>query len=90
MADWPAKLRLVGDVRGRGLMIGVEIVKDKITKEYGAAERDLIVEKAFEHGVLFLGCGPSTVRLCPPLVVTKEEADVAIDVLQQCIVEVGG
>ena len=54
MADWPAKLRLVGDVRGRGLMIGVDIVKDKATKEYGAAERDLIVEKAFEHGVLFL------------------------------------
>jgi 4-aminobutyrate aminotransferase len=90
MADWPAKLRLVGDVRGRGLMIGVEIVKDKATKEYAAAERDLIVEKAFEHGVLFLGCGPSTVRLCPPLVVTRDEADVALDVLERCIVEVGG
>ena len=89
MADWPSKLRLVGDVRGRGLMIGVEIVKDKTTKEYGAAERDLIVEKAFEHGVLFLGCGPSTVRICPPLVVTKEDADVAMDVLERCIREVG-
>jgi 4-aminobutyrate aminotransferase len=89
MADWPAKLRLVGDVRGRGLMIGVEIVKDKTTKEYGAAERDLIVEKAFEHGVLFLGCGPSTIRICPPLVVTKEQADVAMDVLEECIREVG-
>src|SRR5882672_4137809 len=81
MADWPSKLKLVGDVRGRGLMIGVEIVKDKTTKEYAAAERDRIVELAFERGVLFLGCGPSTVRLCPALVVTKEEADVAIDVL---------
>jgi 4-aminobutyrate aminotransferase len=91
MADWPAKLKLVGDVRGqgRGLMIGVDIVKDKITKEYGAAERDLVVEKAFEHGVLFLGCGPSSIRLCPPLVVTKEEADVAMDVLEECIREVG-
>jgi 4-aminobutyrate aminotransferase len=89
MADWPAKLRLVGDVRGRGLMIGVEIVKDKSTKEYGARERDLIVEKAFERGVLFLGCGPSTVRICPPLVVTKDEADVAVDVLEECIREVG-
>src|ERR1700691_3919841 len=89
MADWPSKLKLVGDVRGRGLMIGVEIVKDKTTKEYAAAERDLIVEKAFEKGVLFLGCGPSSVRLCPPLVVTKEEADVAIDVLEECIQEVG-
>jgi 4-aminobutyrate aminotransferase len=49
----------------------------------------LIVERAFEHGVLFLGCGPSTVRICPPLVVTKEEADVAIDVLERCIRQVG-
>jgi 4-aminobutyrate aminotransferase len=90
MADWPSKLKLVGDVRGRGLMIGVEIVKDKTTKEYGAAERDRIVELAFERGVLFLGCGPSTVRICPPLVVTKDEADVAIDVLEECIKLVGG
>ena len=64
MADWPSKLKLVGDVRGRGLMIGVEIVKDKVTKEYGNAERDRIVEMAFERGVLFLGCGPSTIRIC--------------------------
>jgi len=89
MADWPSKLKLVGDVRGRGLMIGVDIVKDKVTKEYGAAERDRIVELAFGRGVLFLGCGPSTVRLCPALVVSKEEADVAIDVLEECISTVG-
>jgi len=80
----------VGDVRGRGLMIGVDIVKDKTTKEHGAAERDLIIERAFEHGVLFLGCGPSTIRLCPPLVVTEEEADVALEVLEECIQHVGG
>jgi 4-aminobutyrate aminotransferase len=89
MADWPSKLKLVGDVRGRALMIGVEIVKDKVTKEYGNVERDRIVEMAFEQGVLFLGCGPSTVRICPALVVTKEEADVAIDVLEECITTVG-
>jgi 4-aminobutyrate aminotransferase len=89
MADWPSKLKLVGDVRGLGLMIGVEIVKNKATKEYGNAERDRIVEMAFEHGVLFLGCGPSTIRLCPPLVVTKEQADVALDVLERCIAAVG-
>jgi 4-aminobutyrate aminotransferase len=89
MADWPTKLKLVGDVRGRGLMIGVDIVKDKVTKEYGNAERDRVVEMAFEHGVLFLGCGPSTIRLCPALVVTKEEAEVAVDVLEACIAAVG-
>jgi 4-aminobutyrate aminotransferase len=89
MADWPSKLKLVGDVRGRGLMIGVDIVKDKVTRAYGNAERDRIVEMAFEQGVLFLGCGPSTVRICPALVVTKEEADVAVDVLAECISRVG-
>ena len=89
MADWPRKHRLVGDVRGRGLMIGVDIVKDKDTKEYGNNERDRIVEAAFERGLLFLGCGPSTVRISPPLVVTKEEADAAIDVLEECIELVG-
>jgi 4-aminobutyrate aminotransferase len=89
MADWPRKHRLVGDVRGRGLMIGVEIVQDKKTKEYAAAERDRIVQLAFERGVLFLGCGPTAVRISPPLVVTKEEADVAIDVLEECVEAVG-
>ena len=85
LADWPKKHRIVGDVRGRGLMIGVDIVKDQKTREYGAADRDRVVESAFEHGVLFLGCGPSTVRIAPPLIVTKDEADVAMDVLEQSI-----
>ena len=88
MADWPKKHKIVGDVRGRGLMIGVDIVKDQKTREYGAAERDRIVESAFERGVLFLGCGPSTVRIAPPLIVTKEEADVAMDVLEDSIAAV--
>ena len=85
MADWPVKHKLVGDVRGRGLMIGVEIVKDQQTKEYAAAQRDRIIELAFERGILFLGCGPSTVRIAPPLVVGIEEADAAIEVLDECI-----
>jgi 4-aminobutyrate aminotransferase len=85
MAGWPKKHRLVGDVRGRGLMIGVEIVRDQQTREYGHAERDLIVEQAFKRGILFLGCGPSTVRIAPPLIVTKDEADVAIDALEESI-----
>jgi len=85
MAGWPAKHRIVGDVRGRGLMIGVDIVKDQKTKEYSPEKRDRIVEHAFERGILFLGCGPSTVRIAPPLVVTKDEADVAMDALEESI-----
>lgn len=88
MADWPTKHKIVGDVRGRGLMLGVEIVKDQKTKEYAPDLRDKIVEESFEKGLLFLGCGPSTVRLCPPLVVTREQADVAVDVLEASITKV--
>jgi 4-aminobutyrate aminotransferase len=78
-------LDLVGDVRGRGLMIGVEIVTDKKAKTPGGAERDRIVELAFERGLLFLGCGPNSIRIAPPLIVTKEQADIAMDVLEECI-----
>ena len=66
-------------------MIGVEIVTDKKTRTQGGAERDRIVELAFERGVLLLGCGPNTIRLAPPLIVSKEQADIALDVLLECI-----
>ena len=89
MADWPRKHKLVGDVRGRGLMVGVEIVRDQKTKEYAPEQRDQIIELAFERGVLFLGCGPSTIRIAPALVVSKDEADVAVDVLDECIALAG-
>ena len=90
IAEWPKQLDLVGDVRGRGLMIGVEIVTDKKAKTQGGAERDRIVELAFERGLLLLGCGPNTIRIAPPLIVTKEQADIAIDVLEECINIVAG
>jgi len=89
LASWPERVDLVGDVRGRGLMIGVEIVIDKEKRTPGGAERDRIVELAFERGVLLLGCGPNTIRIAPPLIVTKEQADIAIDVLEECINLVG-
>jgi len=90
IAEWPRRLDLVGDVRGRGLMIGVEIVTDKTAKTPGGAERDRIVELAFERGVLFLGCGPNSIRICPPLIVTSEQADIAMDVLEECMDIVAG
>ncbi|HZU22817.1 MAG TPA: acetyl ornithine aminotransferase family protein [Terriglobales bacterium] len=85
LREWPARHAAVGDVRGLGLMIGVEIVKDKQNKTRAGEERDRIVELAFERGVLLLGCGPNTIRLAPPLIATKEQADIALDVLEQCI-----
>jgi 4-aminobutyrate aminotransferase len=89
IADWPQRLDLVGDVRGRGLMIGVEIVTDKKAKTQGVAERDRIVELAFERGVLLLGCGPNSIRIAPPLIVAREQADIAMDVLEECIAIAG-
>ncbi len=86
---WPETLPLVGDVRGLGLMIGVELVADKKTKKPAVEERDRVVQMAFEKGVLLLGAGPNTIRIAPPLIVSKEQADLALDVLEECIREVG-
>src|SRR5438270_4223292 len=88
MRSWTEKHDLVGDVRGRGLMIGVELVRDKQTKERAGAERDRVVELAFENGLLVLGCGDNTVRISPPLIITKEQADFAMDILEKAIVAV--
>src|SRR3954468_13756363 len=85
MSKWVDTHPMVGDVRGNGLMLGVEIVSDKAKKTIAGKQRDRIVELAFERGLLFLGAGESTVRLSPPLIVSQEEADVAMDVLEECI-----
>ena len=85
MRSWPARHPMVGDVRGVGLMLGVEIVKDQRGKAKAPEARDMAVQLAFERGILFLGCGENSIRLSPPLVVTEEQADIALDVLDECI-----
>jgi len=85
MSGWVAKYPTVGEVRGRGLMIGIEIVKDQKSRTPAGPMRDRIVELAFERGLLFLGCGETSIRLSPPLILTQEEADIALDVLEECI-----
>ncbi|MBI2076354.1 MAG: aminotransferase class III-fold pyridoxal phosphate-dependent enzyme [Candidatus Aenigmarchaeota archaeon] len=79
---------IVGDVRGLGLMIGVEIVKDKESKRYGIGERNQILCKASEKGLLLLPAGTSTIRICPPLVLTKTQALQGMDILEDAIREV--
>ncbi|HUZ05349.1 MAG TPA: aminotransferase class III-fold pyridoxal phosphate-dependent enzyme, partial [Acidobacteriaceae bacterium] len=71
--------------RGRGLMIGIEIVKDQETREAATAWRNRIEELAFERGLMLLGCGETSLRLSPPLIVRQEEADIALDILEECI-----
>jgi 4-aminobutyrate aminotransferase len=88
MRDWPSKYRIVGEVRGRGLMIGIEIVADQQTRAVAPALRDRIVDLAFERGLLILGCGETSIRLSPPLIVSQEQAEVALDIFEECIAEV--
>jgi len=85
--DWPEKHRLVGEVRGLGLMIGIELVKSQESRETHPEARKKVIHRAYEQGLLLLGCGESTVRLMPPLVVERDQADFALDVLERCISE---
>jgi 4-aminobutyrate aminotransferase len=85
LREWPGKHPIVGEVRGRGLMIGVEVVKDQQTREIAPQMRDRIVELAFERGLLILGCGESSFRLAPPLIVNQQEASIALDILEECV-----
>ena len=79
---------LIGDVRGRGLMIGVELVRDRETKERATDERDAVVNAAFRRGLLVLGAGKNAIRFSPPLVLTREQADVAIRIFDESLREV--
>lgn len=85
---WKQTHPLVGDVRGRGLMIGVELVKDKETREPATALRNRVEELAFEHGLVILGCGETTIRICPPLILKEEEAMVGLDILEEVLTQV--
>jgi len=88
LQGWKKNHSLVGDVRGRGLMIGVELVKDKTTREPATALRNRVETLCFEKGLMILGCGETSIRLCPPLVVSEEEATVALDILEDCLTQV--
>jgi 4-aminobutyrate aminotransferase len=77
----------IGDVRGKGLMIGVEFVKDRTTKEPAHRLRDQIVHLAFSHGLLLLGCADSTIRVAPPLSTPRDKLDEGLEILDYAIAE---
>ena len=79
------KYECIGDVRGMGLMLGVEFVTDKASRKPDAALRDRIEMACFERGLIILGCGTSTIRWSPPLILTKENADVALEIFDEAI-----
>jgi 4-aminobutyrate aminotransferase len=85
LSDWPARYRHVGEVRGIGLMIGIEIVRDRQSRERAPELRDRLGDLAFERGLVVLGAGPNSLRLSPPLCLTDEQANFAADVLEDCL-----
>jgi 4-aminobutyrate aminotransferase len=87
-ADWTERHKIVGEVRGKGLMIGIELVRDKKTKERAGDLRNRVVQMAFHKGLLVLGSGDTTLRLCPPLLVDEEQASFALRTLDGIISEV--
>ena len=89
LKDLMSKHPIVGDIRGRGLMIGIELVRDRQTKERADRERNALVQECFRRGLLVLGAGRNAIRLSPPLVLTKAEADVAVGILDDALGAIG-
>ena len=84
-ADWKQRFRHVGDIRGRGLMIGIEMVRDQKTKEKATELRDQIVNQAFQKGLILLGAGETALRISPPLLIDEEQTEFAFDTLESII-----
>ena len=87
LKEMEEKYEIVGDARGLGLMQATEIVKNKDSKEISPKVRDAIVEKALKKGLLLLSCGDSSIRYIPPLVVTSEQVETGMDILEEAIKE---
>jgi 4-aminobutyrate aminotransferase len=79
---------IVGDVRGKGLMIGVEIVEDKETKKSGTTKAKEIMLRCWKRGVAIITCGASTLRIVPPLTITRELVDASLEIIEDVTKEV--
>ena len=77
----------IGDVRGLGLMIGVEFIQPGADRALDRHRRDQVVQKCFETGLLLLGCGEATIRFCPPLIVTRQDVDTAVTIFEAAVEE---
>jgi 4-aminobutyrate aminotransferase len=88
LADIKEEREIVGDVRGKGLMIGVEFVKEKQSKTVGADQAREVMIRCWRRGVAIVTCGVSTLRLIPPLTITKELVDNSLEIIGDVIKEV--
>ena len=89
LEELKSKHELIGDVRGLGLMLAVEFVRNRKTKEYAQKERDQILAEAHRMGLILLGCGKSGIRLIPSLNVTMGQIDTAVEILDRAISKTG-
>jgi 4-aminobutyrate aminotransferase len=85
LRDLAARHPMIGDVRGKGLMIGIEFVRSRQTKERATTERDAVVDELFTRGLLVLGAGRNALRLSPPLVLSRAQAAVVLKLLDETI-----
>jgi 4-aminobutyrate aminotransferase len=88
LRELQARHPLIGDVRGKGLMIGIELVRDRTTKERAVEERNALVQAMFRRGVLVLGAGKNAIRLAPPLVLTIDQANEVLRIFDEGLSEI--
>jgi 4-aminobutyrate aminotransferase len=87
LEDLQQRHPVIGDVRGRGLMLGLELVTDRATKTPAKALCDALITRAFHNGLLLLACGASTVRFMPPLMITRADVDEALTLVERSLHE---
>jgi 4-aminobutyrate aminotransferase len=85
MRELATKHPAIGDVRGKGLMVGVELVKDRGTREPAPELAHAVVERAFKEGLLILTCGRSVLRLAPPLVIDERDIEIAVAIIDRAL-----
>ena len=85
LKEMQKRFEMIGDVRGMGLMVGVELVRDREKKTKAIEERDILIQRCFKRGLLLLGCGENTVRLIPPLVITRDEIDRGLMIFEESL-----
>jgi 4-aminobutyrate aminotransferase len=79
---------IVGDVRGKGLMIGIELVEDKTSKKPASKMAEEVMVRSWKRGVAVITCGRSTIRIAPPLLITRELIDSGLDIIEDAIKQV--
>ncbi|ADB16528.1 Acetylornithine transaminase [Pirellula staleyi DSM 6068] len=85
LSELASEFAIIGDVRGIGLMIGMQLVENRESRLPIPKVRDAVVQGAFQRGLLLLGCGDSTIRFSPPLVITRRQVDIAIEILRDVL-----